>query len=204
MSSSDSALIRRAKRDPSAFGALYDRYVDRIYNYVLYRVGDTGDTEDLTARVFQQALYKMPGYEDRGAPFGAWLYRIAHNLIANWYRDTGRYTQVPYETLDSEPDSLDDPETVGDLLAERLMSNAHITKAIRSLEPDRQALLILKFNQGLSNAEIADVLGRSEGAIKSLYHRTLLNLRELLVVRQTDSEDAFVTRPAAWPTSNGR
>ena len=137
MSSSDSALIRRAKRDPSAFGALYDRYVDRIYNYVLYRVGDMGDAEDLTARVFQQALYKMPGYEDRGAPFGAWLYRIAHNLIANWYRDTGRYTQVPYETLDTEPDRHEGSETVGDLLAAAPEGNRRWFAALRELAAER-------------------------------------------------------------------
>ncbi len=184
MSSKESDLIRRAKRDPSAFGELYDRYVERIYNYVLHRVGDVGDAEDLTSRVFQRALVKMPGYEDRGAPFGAWLYRIAHNLIANWYRDTGRYQKVSYEELEAESEHLASVPSGGDRLAEQVLAGERMARAIGRLDADRQTLLILKFNQGLSNAEIAAVLGRSEGAIKSLYHRTLLALRE-----QLDAQD---------------
>jgi RNA polymerase sigma-70 factor (ECF subfamily) len=182
MSSSEADAIERAKQNPAAFGELYDRYVDRIYNYIVYRVGDAGDAEDLTARVFQRALVKMPDYVDRGAPFGAWLYRISHNLIANWYRDTGRYERVSFESLDTTYGGIEAPRMVGDQMAERMMGGELITRAIRRLDADRQSLLILKFNQGLSNAEIASVLGRSEGAIKSLYHRTLLALREQLEV----------------------
>lgn len=182
MSSSEAVAIERAKQDPAAFGDLYDRYVDRIYNYIVYRVGDASDAEDLTARVFQRALVKMPDYVDHGAPFGAWLYRISHNLVANWYRDTGRYEKLSFDTLDTAYGGVEAPNMVGDQMAERMMGGELIARAIRRLDADRQALLILKFNQGLSNAEIAAVLGRSEGAIKSLYHRTLLALREQLEV----------------------
>jgi RNA polymerase sigma-70 factor (ECF subfamily) len=180
MSVDDSELIARAKRDPLAFGELYDRYVDRIYNYILYRVGNARDAEDLTSRAFHKALVKLPAYVDRGGPFGAWLYRIAHNLVANWYRDENRYTRIPYESVDAKQEDLAVPGMVGDQLAQQLMSDEVVARAVRRLDPDRQALLILKFNQGLSNAEIAAVLGRTEGAIKSLYHRTLLALREQL------------------------
>ena len=79
----DSALIARAKEDPEAFGLLYERYVGNIYNYIYYRTGNHHDAEDLTARTFFRALKHVSRYVDRGAPFSAWLYRIAHNLVAN-------------------------------------------------------------------------------------------------------------------------
>ena len=88
--SDESALVAQARRDPSAFGVLYQRYVDRIYAYIYHRVGNEQDTEDLTARTFYRALDKFDTYQDRGLPFGAWLFRIAHNLVANWHRDHSR------------------------------------------------------------------------------------------------------------------
>jgi len=179
---SESELIERAKTDPVAFGELYRRHVDQIYNYIYHRVGNVAEAEDLAARTFQRALVGMQGYEDRGLPFGAWLHRIAHNLTANWHRDQSRRATVSLEGLagDGEAEGEADGETLGDNVAARMFDNARIAAAIRRLESDRQDLLVLKFSQGLSNAEIAARLGRTEGAIKSLYHRTLLALREEL------------------------
>ena len=177
---SESELVERAKTDPAAFGELYLRHVDQIYNYIYHRVGNAAEAEDLTARTFQRALVSLRGYVDRGVPFGAWLYRIAHNLTANWHRDQTRRLVVPLDGLNAGLDGGATPDAVGDQLAAQVMAHERITDAIHRLEPDRQDLLVLKFNQGLSNAEIAGLLGRSEGAIKSLYHRTLLALREHL------------------------
>ena len=87
---SDSTLIAQAKEDPQAFSLLYERYVGNIYNYIYYRTGNHHDTEDLTARTFYRALKHFPRYVDRGAPFSAYLYRIAHNTVANWHRDRSR------------------------------------------------------------------------------------------------------------------
>jgi RNA polymerase sigma factor (sigma-70 family) len=84
MPENEAALIRRAKEDPEAFGVLYERYVDKIYNYIYYRTGNVHDAEDLTSRVFFRALRNLERYEDQGVPFSAWLYRIAHNLVASW------------------------------------------------------------------------------------------------------------------------
>lgn len=176
MNTSESELIERAKRDPAAFGELYNRYVDRIYSYIYHRVGNAADAEDLTARTFYRALVSMPAYVDRGAPFAAWLFRIAHNLVANWHRDQARRPTVSLEGLSTTTDL----DSVGDGLAAATMTTSMVGDAIRQLDPDRQALLVLKFSQELSNAEIAQILGRSEGAIKSLYHRTLIGLREVL------------------------
>ena len=91
----DAELVARAKADAEAFGALYERYVKKIYNYVYYRTGDPHEAEDLTARVFQRAMVSLDRYTSRGLPFSAWLYRIAHNLVANWHRDRGRRKIVP-------------------------------------------------------------------------------------------------------------
>src|SRR5262245_36058502 len=90
-------LIERAKREPEAFADLYERYIDRIYAYVYYRTGDARDAEDLTARVFYRALAHLPDYNQTGAPFIAWLYRIAHNLVANWHRDNTRHPEIPLD-----------------------------------------------------------------------------------------------------------
>jgi RNA polymerase sigma-70 factor (ECF subfamily) len=172
----EATLIARAKEDPEAFGTLYERYVGSIYNYICYRTGNDQDAEDLTARTFYRALNHFPGYEDRGAPFSAWLYRIAHNLVANWHRDNSRRKVVSLEDL-----VLRAPRGRGPAATtEKLDQENTLLGAVRRLAPDRQQLVILKHVEGLTNAEIGEVMGRTEGAIKSLYHRTLVTLRDEL------------------------
>ncbi len=176
MSSDENALVERAKTDPAAFGILYERYVNKIYNYVYYRIGNQHDAEDLTARTFYRALDHVERYVDQGAPFSAWLYRIAHNLVANWHRDQSRRKIISLEDIKLSVQRRQGP----DQMAEQNEEKDELLAAIRRLPPDRQQLLILKFVEGMSNAEIGKVMDRSEGAIKSLYHRTLLSLREML------------------------
>ncbi len=161
-----------SKGDRAAFGLLYERYIDRIYNYVYYRTGNISDAEDLTARVFQRAMNHIVNYTDRGVPFSAWLYRIAHNLIANWHRDRTRKQEIPL----SDVPLVSKGEPPESNLIHNQQQEA-LLKIIRDLPAERQSLLILKFVEHLSNAEIGEILGRSEGAVKSLYHRTLLALR---------------------------
>lgn len=175
-SPTDSVLVNRAKKDPKEFGAIYERHVQKIYNYVYYRIGNKHEAEDLTARVFLRAMNNMPAYNNRGLPFSAWLYRIAHNLVANWHRDGQRRSTVP---LDSQLPSYTDTERP-DRITETNEQTAQLLQAIRGLPDDRQELLILKFVERLPNAEIARMMRRSEGAVKSLYHRTLLALRKAL------------------------
>lgn len=177
----DNELVSMAKDDKEAFGELYQRYLPKIYNYIFYRTGNQHDAEDLTARVFFRAMSHIETYTDMGVPFQAWLYRIAHNLVANWHRDRGRRKVIPLDDyivhgLRSEaPDKqTEDAEERDRLLA-----------AIRRLPEERQQLLILKFIEGLSNAEIGDIMERTEGAIKSLYHRTLLSLRDELQLQDS-------------------
>jgi RNA polymerase sigma-70 factor (ECF subfamily) len=172
----DVQLVEWAKDDSMAFGELYERYVQKIYNYVYYRTGNHHDAEDLTSRVFFRALAHIKHYTDRGLPFSAWLYRIAHNLVANWHRDRGRQKVVPLDDYITSGLRIDAPET----MAETLEEEQRLMRSIQELPEDRQQLLILKFVERLSNAEIGQIMNRTEGAIKSLYHRTLLSLRDNL------------------------
>jgi RNA polymerase sigma-70 factor (ECF subfamily) len=173
----EAALVEQAKTDPEAFGLLYERYVDRIYNYVYYRTGNHHDAEDLTAKVFYQAMNHIPRFVQRGAPFSSWLYRIAHNLVANWHRDRSRRKIVSLDRLAVVSSQKGDGPFHQVLQGERRDA---LLAAIRCLPADRQQLLVLKFVERLPNAEIGRIMGRSEGAIKSLYHRTLVALREEL------------------------
>ena len=174
---SEEILVKRAKEDPVAFGVLYKRYVEKIYRYVYYRVGNRHDAEDLTAKIFYQALTNLDRYENRGLPFSAWLYRIAHNLVANWLRDRSRRKVI---SLDELVLARQHTSIVPESQVEANEEQEALLDAIRRLPADRQQLLILKLLEGMSNAEIGQIMGRSVGAIKSLYYRTLVDLREEL------------------------
>ncbi len=172
----DGELVSQARHDADAFGILYERYVNRIYNYVFHRVGNVEDAEDLTSRVFYNAYSHLDSYQEQGVPFTAWLYRIAHNLVANWHRDRGRRPLVSIDDVVLSSPAHQHPEP----LAEQEEANRQLAEAVKHLDPLRRELLILKVTEELSNAEIGAILGKSEGAIKSLYHRTLLSLRKEL------------------------
>jgi RNA polymerase sigma-70 factor, ECF subfamily len=189
----EASLILQAKRNGKVFGELYERYVRKIYTYIYYRTGNHEDAEDLTSRVFHKAFVHLPKYENQGLPFSAWLYRIAHNTVANWYRDQGRRKITTLEestrhSFEEEPHAV----------AERSAENDLLMGIIRRLPSERQQILILKFAEGYSNAEIGDILGRSEGAIKSLYHRTLLTLRD-----EMERQELPKTRKRAKGKGNG-
>lgn len=167
---------RASQGDSEAFGTLYEIHVNRIYTYIYYRTGNQHDAEDLTARVFIRAMNHIHNYKDKGLPFSAWLYRIAHNLVANWHRDNKRRQEV---SLEAEPALQVDRDYPEATLLHSEEEN-QLLGVIRSLPTDRQQLLILKHVDSLSNSEIGAIMGRTEGAIKSLYHRTLLDLRDEL------------------------
>jgi RNA polymerase sigma-70 factor, ECF subfamily len=169
----EDALQRAIQGDAEAFSFLYEKNVNRIFSYIYYRTGSTNDAEDLTARVFQRAMGRIDRYTQKGVPFSAWLYRIAHNLVANWHRDNSRRQEV---ALDDQPNLV----MFGEYPEKQMVQDQEVDKlieVIKRLTPERQQLIILKFVQQLSNAEIGVIMSKSEGAIKSLYHRTLLELR---------------------------
>lgn len=189
----DSELVLLAKTDQDAFGELYERYVKKIYNYIYYRTSNQHDAEDLTARVFFKAMAHIENYEDKGVPFQAWLYRIAHNLVANWHRDRGRRKIIPLDEYVAASLTSDSPHHHAEDSEEREL----LLAAIRRLPPERQQLLILKFVDHLSNADIGEAMGRTEGAIKSLYHRTLLALRDDLQIQSMQQRLEQKSDPAS-------
>jgi RNA polymerase sigma-70 factor, ECF subfamily len=175
----EAKLVELARRDPDAFGELYRRSIERIYTYIYYRTGNAADAEDLTARTFHQALSNMHRYTDQGLPFVAWLYRIAHNLVANHHRSRSRWRTTPLEDVELVGKPAENPERAAEV-NERKQA---LWSAIRRQPEDRQRLLILKFTDRLSNEEIGRLMGRTESSIKSLYFRTLKALKADLEAR---------------------
>ncbi|MEZ4863105.1 MAG: sigma-70 family RNA polymerase sigma factor [Caldilineaceae bacterium] len=186
INAAESALIERARQDPEAFGILYEQYIDRVYAYIYHRVGNAQDTEDLTARTFYRALDKLHTYEDRGLPFSAWLFRIAHNLVANWHRDHGRRRFLSLDKIWSQSKEGDTPEEK----VEQEERHAALWDAINHLPDDRRNLLLYKFSSRLSNVEIGEMMQKSESAIKSLYFRTLASLRAELEAKGWGGQSA--------------
>ena len=174
--SSDLIIEKAIKGDEEAFSILYNENLKKIYNYIYYRTGNSHDAEDLTARVFQRALNHISKYKKTAVPFSAWLYRIAHNLVANWHRDNNRRKEVPLEEQTETRNKQEIPERE----IEDRQDVEFLLKAMHRLSHDRQMVIILKYVEDLPNNEIGKIMRKSEGAIKSLYHRTLLELRSYL------------------------
>lgn len=175
----DSELVALASRGPrsrAAFAELYERYIERVYRFCYLYTGNHHEAEDLTARVFTRALAAMSRYEERGVPFGSWLFRIARNLALNWQRDQRRRRIIPFDEGIPSQTPAEHPESFTEQVEER----NRLFAAIRRLPTRSQQLLALKFDEERSNAEIGALLGRSEGAVKSLYFRTLRELRRAL------------------------
>jgi RNA polymerase sigma-70 factor, ECF subfamily len=167
--------VRAAQRDRAAFGPLYRRYLDRVYGYCFYLLGDHHDAEDVTERTFIAALAAIDGYRDEGATFRAWLFRIAHNQLANALRARHRQRTASLDAV-AEPMSHVDPAG----LVGRAEDARALRHALDQLADDRRQVIVLRFADGLSAREIGAVLGRSEGAVRVLQHRALRQLADLL------------------------
>jgi RNA polymerase sigma-70 factor, ECF subfamily len=168
----DRAAVRAAQRDRRAFEVLYRRYLDRVYAYAFYALGDHHDAEDATERTFLAALRGIRGYRDTGAGFRAWLFRIAHNTVANAHRTRRRRRLEPLPERWDRAAPNADPAT----LVARAEEARRVLRAVRRLPEDRRQVVLLRFVDGLSAAEIAVVLDRSPGAVRVLLHRSLREL----------------------------
>lgn len=171
----DASLLERVQEyDPSALAEIYDLYAGRIYNYIYYRLGDEALAEDLTGTVFAKMLEAIRGSKSWSTSFSGWLYRIAHNLIVDHIRRTqqnGRQGAV-----DPTPGADQDPAR----LVEHRIEHERLRHALQQLTGDQAQVITLKFAEGLSNAEIARIMGKSEGAVKSLQFRAVAALRRIL------------------------
>jgi RNA polymerase sigma-70 factor, ECF subfamily len=174
---SECELVERAiAGDGDAFGELYRQHLNAIYRYVYYRVGEVKDAEDLTEQTFLKAWHALPGYRDCGHPFASWLYRIAQNLILDYHRKNktdaaiARDLELDWQTVQANLlKQIIDAEEAGAL-----------AEAISRLTEDQQQVVLLRFVERLSHAEIARILDKSEGACRMLQNRALVTLAEIL------------------------
>lgn len=168
-------LIARAKAgDKDAVSTLYEGYAQSIFRYISYRVDSDAQAEDLTAEVFLRMVQGLPTYIDSGAPFGAWLYRIAATQIADHYRNRHRHPSEPI----SESQPSDDTDPLGKTA--KAEEREQLRAALQALPADYQNLLVLRFMQNLPHEEVAAILNKSEGAIRVMQHRALKALAHAL------------------------
>ena len=176
-------LIEAAQQDRACFGAVYERYFELVYGYVARRVNDRGAAEDLTSEVFRKALANLTRFKWTGAPFGAWLIRIASNLIADRAKRTGREVIADQPSLDAAAvdESVNSQSQQSNLeAAER---RARLFRLVDALPDDQRRVVAMRFAEEKSISEIAAELNRSEGAIKQLQFRALQTLRKRLPQR---------------------
>ncbi len=170
-------LVERAQSgEAEAFGCLYDHYSDTVYRYIYYRVGGRATAEDLTSETFLRALRRIGTFTWQGRDFGAWLVTIARNLVADHFKSSRFRLEVTTgEMLDANEVERSPEDSVLESLA-----NSALLEAVRRLNPQQQECVTLRFLQGLSVAETARVMGKNEGAIKTLQYRAVRTLARLL------------------------
>ncbi len=179
----DASLVARSRVDAEAFGALYDRYCDRIYRYVFRKLGNHEAAEDVTADVFVKVLRAIDSYSPAIAAFSTWLYRIAANAVIDYAR--ARHATV---SLDAAPDTEDLGAPVDELAISRVEAD-RVWRAIDGLTEAQRTAVTLRFGSDLPIAEIAGKMGRTEGAIKLLLNRALTAVRsQLAATRGTEDE----------------
>jgi RNA polymerase sigma-70 factor (ECF subfamily) len=171
------ALVELARGgDSEAFGMLYDHYNASVYRFIYYRVGSVALAEDLTSETFFRALRSMSSFKWQGKDFGAWLMTIARNLTADHYKAGRTRLEFATEDMGAHDSATDGPENA--VLAS--LTNEALLQALGELPTEQQECLIMRFLQGLSIAETAKVLGRSDGAVKQLQLRGVRNLAKLM------------------------
>ena len=169
-------LVERAQQgDRAALEELYLIHFDRIYSYLHMSVGNRHDAEDLTTQTFLKMLESIGKFRFRAAPFSAWLFRIAHNLAMDHFRASRRWQ--PEEEV---PEPVGETEPSAELAAFQSIGRQSMLELIENLSHDQQQVLTLKFVFNFPNAEVATILGKTEGAIKSLQHRALASLQKQL------------------------
>lgn len=170
----DSLVTQAIGGDKFAFTQLYDLYYDRVYRHVLYRVPSTEDAEDITQVVFLQAWRAIGRYHITGSPFVAWLFTIAHNLVMSFYRRNRVTAQLDEDTKEESGDTNPERRT------EMRFDQECIRSAVVRLRPEHQQVITLRFLENLAHRDIANSIGKSEGAVRVIQHRALAELRRIL------------------------
>jgi len=176
----EESLVRRAQqKDAQALAQLYEAYFDKIYRYIIMRIRNEMEAEDMTQQVFMKMLQSISAYKSKGVPFSSWIYRIAHNLVIDFLRQQSKKATVDIEVIPL-PAAGDDPQHT----LEKQIDVEDLKKATRQLTIAQQEVLSLRFAAELSIAECAGIMGKSEGAIKALQHSAVLALRKVMVGNQ--------------------
>lgn len=180
-------LVEAAQRDAARFVDLYEKYFGVVYGFVARRVGDRAETEDLTAEVFRKALASLSRFKWTGAPFGAWLIRIASNMITDRAQRVARErgssprvskgVEAPSLTVGLSPRSESDSSQTQQTELEMAERRARLFRLVDDLADDQRSVIVMRFAEEKSIRDIAGALGRSEGAVKQLQFRALQNLR---------------------------
>jgi RNA polymerase sigma-70 factor (ECF subfamily) len=169
-------LVQQAiKRDKIAFGVLYDRCIERLYRHVYYRVSNQSDAEDITQETFTRAWQVIDKYKNTGASFASWLIAIANNLIADHYRKRQKNIKIDEELVNNSEQVVNPEKQV-----ETYFNNALVKEAVGKLQGDKQKVVLMHFIDGFSYEEIARALHKSEGAIRVIQYRALIELKGLL------------------------
>jgi RNA polymerase sigma-70 factor, ECF subfamily len=170
------ALVERSKkRDQAAFAGLYDQFLGPVYRYVLYRVGNRADAEDLSEQVFLQAWAAIERFHWQSKPFLAWLYALAHNLVVDWRRHA-----KPAQSLDDDEYPLDPENPSAARALTRWLDAELLAVAIDRLTPEQQQVITLKFIEGFDTAQVARLMDKRAGTIRALQLRALQSLRREL------------------------
>ena len=176
----EESLVRQAQqRDPEAFGRLYEAYFDKIYRYVAFKIGNETEAEDMTQQVFLKVLRSISSFRWRGISFAAWLFRIAHNQVVDYLRKKAKRVTVPIDNLPVIA-SDDNPQ----LMAERRLDIEQLVSATGQLTEAQREVISLRFAGELSVAEVAEIIGKSQGAVKALQHSAIVALRRVLSVTE--------------------
>ncbi len=174
---SEDELIQRAvKRDRVAFATLYDKYAERIYRHVYYRVPNHTDAEDITQETFIKAWKAINKYRGTSATFLAWLIAVARNLITDHYKNIKKSISLEEEQISDPADEID-PE----VLTEASLTRSHVRNVVLRLKGDKRKVIMMHFIDGFSYGDIARVLRKSEGAIRVIQYRALGDLRRMLM-----------------------
>lgn len=166
--------------DEAALSELYDRYELKIYSYIYRRTSDQALSEDLTAQVFLKMLEAIRNERAWHSSFSGWLYRIAHNLVIDYYRSRDRQKQISLDEAPFMPDAQQNPVRA----AEIQLTAEYLRSAINRLTEEQAQVISLRFLEGYSFAEIAAMMDKTEGAVKALQHRAVSTLRQLLAHEQ--------------------
>lgn len=173
MTEEERLLIQKAKAGNSdAFGKLYDRYLPPIYRFVFVKVGRKQDAEDITQQVFTSAWQNIESFEFKGFPFSSWIYRIASNAVIDYYR-----TYKGNASIDAVPEEYFSEDAGNEAKVDLAIAMSTVRVALARLEQDQQNVLLMKFVNDLSNKEIAEALGKTEGAVRVIQHRALKQLK---------------------------